>query len=309
MLMIMSHPVSLLYAKYFCDAVRLGSLTASAKVNFVTQSAVSQGITKLEHRLKCLLFARQPNQLRLTEDGEVAFRSLSELLNKAGHLDDLLEQANGPYMGELSFSCTHSFALGLLPPYLRRFRTEYPQVKVNFQCIGEPEQVMLELKKGNIDFGIAPKVEIPPGFEAMPLYRGAYGLYRAKGLDEGNAFILPEPEDTTAFKEAYKRAYQKEPEIFLEVGSWEVTANLVAEGLGIGYFPAYVARNKDNLIPCHQNLMLPTYEICALHLKGMTLRKSSQLFLSYFFTASEAEGNGEAETHNQRTSDGSSACR
>lgn len=38
----------------------------------------------------------------------------------------------------------------------------------------------------------------------------------------------------------------KMPEVVLEVGSWEVVANLVEEGLGIGYFPDYVATKKPN---------------------------------------------------------------
>lgn len=41
--------LNLTYLKYFFDAVELGSLTASAKANFVTQSAISQGIIKLEY--------------------------------------------------------------------------------------------------------------------------------------------------------------------------------------------------------------------------------------------------------------------
>ncbi|NGX60239.1 MAG: HTH-type transcriptional regulator CysB [Chlamydiae bacterium] len=285
MLMVMSNPINLLYAKYFCDAVRLGSITASARANFVTQSAVSQGISKLENMLKCTLLARHPNQFRLTPGGEEAVRGLSELLKKADNLQDELAENNGSILGDLSFACTHSFALGLIAPYLSRFRLENPRTKINFQCIGGPTKIMHLLKMGIIDFGIAPKVGDFSGFEQTYIYQGSYGLYRSSQLQDEKElpFILPEPEDTTTFKEAYLREYKKEPEIFLKVGSWEVVANLAAEGLGIGYFPDYVAQKKQHiLIPCYQNLLLPKYEICSLHLAGMKIRKSSRIFLSYF---------------------------
>jgi len=93
---------------------------------------------------------------------------------------------------------------------------------------------------------------------------------------------LPEPEDTSVFRTNYYQKYGKTAEIILEVGSWEVVANLVEEGLGIGYFPDYVAAKRTNLYKNDLDLQLPKYEVFAVCLAGMKLRRSSEIFLSYF---------------------------
>lgn len=265
--------MNFLFVKYFCDAVRLGGVSAAAKANFVTQSAVSQAITKLEQSLHCSLLARHPNRFRLTPAGQKAFEQLSEILKKA---HDFQSNFSPTEMGPLEFACTHSFALAILPPYLKRFRTEYPDIKINFHCLSNPHEIKHHLKMGSIDFGILSNAG--EGFEKKVIYKGSYGLYTCS---PATSFILPEPEDTSTFKNAYAQKYGKEPDVFLEVGSWEVVANLVAEGLGIGYFPDYIAA-KRNLHPCEPDLLLPTYEISAIYPTGMKLRKSSELFLSFF---------------------------
>ena len=47
-------PINLIYLKYFCDAVRLKSISQAAKANFVTQSAVSPS----NHKTRTLLQKR-----------------------------------------------------------------------------------------------------------------------------------------------------------------------------------------------------------------------------------------------------------
>lgn len=277
---------NLLFVKYFCDAAKMGSISASAKVNFVTQSAVSQGITKLEQFLNCNLLARHPNRFRLTPAGQKAFEQLSEILKKSTEFQQNFSNLYLSEIGPLEFACSHSFALNILPPYLNHFRVDYPDVKVNFHCQGSTDAILRYLKIGSIDFGILTDAKCNDGFERRSIYRGSYGLYSSFRMsnkkENEHHFILPEPEDTSLFRMAYHQKFGKRPEIVLEVGSWEVVANFVEEGLGIGYFPDYVAAKKPSLCKCDLDLQLPKYEISAIYIEGMKLRKSSEIFLSYF---------------------------
>jgi LysR family transcriptional regulator, carnitine catabolism transcriptional activator len=43
--------INLMHLKFFCDAVTFSSISEAAKRNYVTQSAVSQAIAKLEQIL------------------------------------------------------------------------------------------------------------------------------------------------------------------------------------------------------------------------------------------------------------------
>lgn len=283
---IYANAMNILYMKYFHDAVKLGSVTAAAKVNFVTQSAISQGIAKLEQSMGCTLTAHHPNRFRLTPEGDRAFIEIADILKRT---DELQQQFSKDYneVGDLEFACPHSFALATLPPLLKRFHTDHPHARINFACSGKPDDIKQMLRTGQIDFGIAPNVGNFTGFEQQSLSRGTYGLYVAHKIhpkqEKKLKFILPSPEDTTRLKESYLQKFDKPLEVFLEVGSWEVLANLCAEGLGIGYFPDYVATKKAYALkPARIRLNLPVYEICAFYPKGLRLRKSSQTFLSYF---------------------------
>ncbi len=279
--------LSLLYLKYFCDSVRLGGVTAAAKANFVTQSAISQGISKLEKSLGCSLLARHPNRFRITPEGQKAFHHLSDILKRTEEFQESFSEEKKNELGHLEFACTRSFALAVIPNHLKRFRASYPDVKVNFICSGRPDYLKQMIRTGTIDFGIAQDMGNFLGFEQIPLHQGVYGLYISNTIslkeEESFGFILPVPEDTSVFKEAYFRKKRAKPKVFLEVEGWDAVARLTTEGLGIGYFPDFIAEdNKSRLRPAKLNLDLPHYHISAIYAEGLKLRKSSEIFLSYF---------------------------
>ncbi len=273
-----------LYLKYFCDAVKLGGITAAAKANFVTPSAVSQGISKLEDILGYPLLARHPNRFRLTPAGERAFNQMCQLVRQAQELQENLAPMGDTIIGDLDFACTFSFALSLLPHYLKRFRAQYPQTKINARLSGNYDEIQQMLTLGTIDFAILKKPDKFSGFDEKFLFQSEFGLYCSPQMNKQNAgFILAEPEETESFKRAYYRKYKKEPNIILEARSWIVAAKLAEEGLGIGYFPDYITfGRKKTLQRCEKGLKLPSFQMSALYLKGMRLRKASEIFLSFF---------------------------
>lgn len=104
-------------------------------------------------------------------------------------------------------------------------------------------------------------------------------------INRGNRLHLAEGtcKDSAFFRQAYNKCYGKMPRTALEVSSWEVIASLTVEGLGIGYFPDYIALGKSEALKQYKiNLPSFPYSIKAFFTKGMKLRKSSEAFLSFF---------------------------
>lgn len=271
------------YLKYFYDAVKLGGVSGAAKANYVTQSAISQGITKLEQSLGSSLVAHHPNRFRLTPEGEMAFERASEILRK---IIEFKEELNTQAIGSLEFACTYSFAVSNIPKYLQRFKQAYPTTEINFY-LGKNSDIKQMLKKGIIDFGIGPDEGDLADHDQYDLHQGFFGLYVSSRVKESSNldFILAEKEckDSAFFRQTYCKHYGKMPKVALEVSSWEVIANLTVEGLGIGYFPDYIALGKKEILKKHEiNLPSFPYSIKAFFPKGMKLRKSSEIFLSYF---------------------------
>lgn len=274
--------------KYFCDAVRLGSVSASAKANFVTQSAISQGISKLEKSLDLSLVAHHPKCFRLTPDGEMLFHHAVDILKRAGELKKRFSKGEHENLGNLDFSCTYSFAVAVIPQYLKIFRQHHPQVKINFRT-GKNEHIKRMLMQGVIDFGILPDEGDLDLFEKIEIYSGYFKFYVSKNVpvkeQKTLGFILAEPicSERILLNNSYFKKYGKEPASVLEVSSWEVMTSLVAEGMGIAYLPDYIIRKREDCLEeIDLGLELHPYSISAFYPVGMELRKSSQMFLSLF---------------------------
>jgi DNA-binding transcriptional LysR family regulator len=283
------NPLNLIYVKYFCDAVKYGSIAAAAKINHVTQSAVSQGIAKLENSLDVSLLSHHPNRFRLTPEGKSLFNEFIELLIHSEEIQGKISGGKLDYMGDLTFSSTYSFASAIIPLYLKKFIVAFPTVKVEF-FLNFPDRVKGDIKNGKIDFGILPDDGNLDNFKKWIIHSGSFRFYSALGKQEKSAkqlkFIITEPnsKETIFLKKSYYKKFKKELTDAIEVDSWETIATLASQGLGIGYLPDYFTEARKDLSLQEYSLGIKTeaYQMVAISAKGMKLRKSSEIFLSYF---------------------------
>jgi DNA-binding transcriptional LysR family regulator len=275
-------PLNLIYLKYFCDAVKLGSVTASAKENFVTQSAISQGITTLEKGLGVGLITHQTNRFKVTLEGQLVFEKAQAVFSAVESLEEALVEEDGILTGKIDFACMHSFALALLPEHLKKVKRLWPKLHVNFR-LAHTDLIKEMIRKGIIDFGIVLDNEDLSGFETFELYNGEYRLYTASKTksDEDQLFILSEERiETNLLKKSFKKRYAKDMEILMEVSSWEIIANLTEAGIGTGFFPDYVAlKRRKQLKPSAYKIDPIPYKIYAIYGKSHTLSKCSLAFL------------------------------
>ena len=67
--------------KIFADLVETKSFSKSAKLNGITQSAVSQQARAMERHFKTLLIDRSQKQFQLTREGQRVYESANEILH------------------------------------------------------------------------------------------------------------------------------------------------------------------------------------------------------------------------------------
>jgi DNA-binding transcriptional LysR family regulator len=288
--MIKEEMLNLTYVKYFCDAVRLEGISAAAKVNFVTQSAVSQGLLRLEEILKVSLMAHHPNVFRLTPEGELFYSQALNILRSSSEIKESFFLDKKKCMGPLEFASTFAFALNVIPKFLKMFSEQYPEINVSFSS-GYRSNILQRLKLGISDIGILPAEESLKGFEKIEIYKGTFKFFistKIKRVDEKKLrFILGEANspEIIVMKEAYFKKFGNKMSSTIQADGWEILANLVSDGFGIGYLPDYIAlRRKDHLKEYDLGLDPHPYSIHAIYPKGMKLRKSSEIFLSYFLS-------------------------
>jgi DNA-binding transcriptional LysR family regulator len=105
----------------FVVTVELGGMTASATQLRITQSAVSQTITRLEAGIGTGLFDRSLRPLGLTPAGRALYERARRLLTNARTvIDEVREGANLP-VDQITLAMSETFATLLTAPVLRRF--------------------------------------------------------------------------------------------------------------------------------------------------------------------------------------------
>ncbi len=119
--------------KVFCDLVESESFTKAARLNQVTQSAVSQQISSLERLFKSLLIERSKKCFRLTREGEVLYEYSKQVLQTYDGLQARLQEIKEVISGTIRIATIYSIGLHDLPPYIKKFLKEYPTVKVQVE--------------------------------------------------------------------------------------------------------------------------------------------------------------------------------
>ena len=119
--------------KIFCDLVDSQSFSKAAKLNNITQSAVSQQLRAMEKHFAVFIVDRSQKQFRLTQEGEKLNDSARDILHKYEHLKNELQEMQKIISGTIHISTVYSIGLHELPPYVKTFMKEFPAVNVRVE--------------------------------------------------------------------------------------------------------------------------------------------------------------------------------
>ncbi|WP_078739340.1 LysR substrate-binding domain-containing protein [Pseudomonas fluorescens] len=132
----------------FEAAARQLSFSKAGNEVFVTQSAISRQVKKLEEFVGSALFERRHRSLELTETGRELFEVVSETLARLSQTVYNLRKE--PSHQSIKISTTTSFASLWLVPRLARFRELHPEIAIHL----EADNRVVDLKQGSVDLAI-----------------------------------------------------------------------------------------------------------------------------------------------------------
>lgn len=119
--------------KIFGDLVESQSFSRAAKLNGITQSAVSQQLRAMEKHFNVLIVDRSQKQFRLTREGGKLYESAKDLLHMYEKLSSELQEMKKVISGTIHISTIYSIGLHELPPYIKEFLVEFPSVNVRVE--------------------------------------------------------------------------------------------------------------------------------------------------------------------------------
>lgn len=153
--------------KIFADLVETKSFSKAAKINGITQSAVSQQARAMEKHFKALLIDRSQKQFQLTREGYQVYESAKEILHTYDKLESDLQELKKVISGTIRISTIYSIGLHELPPYIKKFLHDYPSVNVRIEY-RRSNLVYEDILHNSVDFGLVAFPQKQRQIEILP---------------------------------------------------------------------------------------------------------------------------------------------
>jgi len=148
---------SLRQLEYLVTVVDTGSFTRAAEQLHVTQPALSHQMRALERSLGGQLLERLPRAVRLTPMGRAMLPHARAALADAERARCAARLASGTTAGELQVATVYSVSLGVLPPALRVWRRDRPEVDVRLVEFRHADELRDAMAAGEADVALGPR--------------------------------------------------------------------------------------------------------------------------------------------------------
>ncbi len=152
--------MDLLNIRAFLMVAETQSFSRAAEKLFITQPAISKRIATLETSLDCKLFDRLGKRVQLTQAGESLIPSYQRILAEISESERIISTLRTEISGHLKFGTSHHIGLHRLPPILREYTRQNPDVELDIQFMDSEQAADLILKgsickssKAGIHFG------------------------------------------------------------------------------------------------------------------------------------------------------------
>ncbi|MCI5052090.1 MAG: LysR family transcriptional regulator [Simkaniaceae bacterium] len=240
------------FLKYFYDTVRLNSVSSAAIENFVSQSAVSQGISRLERSLDAKLLCHKRNSLRLTPEGEILYKKSAHLLKEVESLKNSL--CPNPEIGRVPFALSHSLGRSLVTPLIQAL----PSTLKPHLLFGHTGNILQWISQGTIEFGLVLDNDDLTPYATRALYTGQFRFYQSTQTPHFTTCILP-PERSEIYlaKRRYYEMFGVHLETEMEICSWDAIAQILLTTDKVGLLPDYLSASYPSLLPSPIDIAIP----------------------------------------------------
>lgn len=137
----------------FVAVAESGSFSLAGEQLFLTQPAISKRIFNLEEQMGTRLFDRIGRSVSLTEAGVALLPRAKQLLLEFEDTRRLINNLSDRVSGRLSLATSHHISLHRLPPTLRQFSKQYPEVSLDL-TFTESERAYEDILNGTVELAI-----------------------------------------------------------------------------------------------------------------------------------------------------------
>ena len=166
--------MELRHLRYFIAVAETENVSKAALNLHVSQPGLSRQIHDLEDEIGFTLFERSAKSVRLTAAGKVFFNGAREVLLSAEAAVKKARAVAGGITGEINVGYAPSLTVQILPPVLRAFQEQFPQVRVALHDLSSEEMLaQLGNKKLQVALTVQPPAKMLRGLAFLELARYA----------------------------------------------------------------------------------------------------------------------------------------
>lgn len=299
--------------QYFLAVAEEQSFTHAAEKLYISQSALTKYIKRLEESLGVILFERT-SPVRLTYAGELYLQYVKEASQQEKELYQKFDEINHDNRGKIRMGIARFRSSILLPDILPVFKRHYPSVEIELIEM-QSRELVTELLNDRIDFCISNPLDVInyTNLHYEPLYQEKlllavdaqypalrrfvanpaqvhaenqhlnYPMFDIHQI-ENESFLLLQPQQSLSYAvENFLHSQGITLRNVFRTTSMMTAVNLAAAGLGFCFVPDLLSR-KERYFP---NDLLYfrfaetdiAWENAAFYRKNVTLSKHSRAFI------------------------------
>jgi DNA-binding transcriptional LysR family regulator len=139
--------------EYFRAIIEAGGVTKAAEKLFVSQSAVSKYLKRLEDNVGHKLFNRESHPLCLTEAGELYYKYVKQIFEQEKEFKSNIDEWKKGNRGVIKIGMPFFHSAIFFPAILLRFSKEYPDIRIKAHE-GSPSEIVTMLDQNKVDFAV-----------------------------------------------------------------------------------------------------------------------------------------------------------
>jgi DNA-binding transcriptional LysR family regulator len=288
--------------RIFHAVASAGSFTHAGQSLGLSQSAVSRQISALEDEISTPLFQRHARGLTLTDEGELLYGAVSDVLSRLAAAEEQLKNLHDSPRGSLKITASHGIGSYWLVPRLKEFMKEYPSVEIHLLM----DDHELDLSQREADLAIRMRAPVQADLIQRKLFTVHYHMYASKDfvkkhgqpkmLEEISEFPIvvygesagPEIKEVNWLLDHY-RQHSKPGSKGSTLRINNLTGILIAveAGLGIGVLPDYVAASRSELVRILPDVPAYSFDVHLVYADALRQSKRVAAFRDFLVKGSK----------------------
>lgn len=285
--------------RIFHAAAEAGSFTHAGEALNMSQSAVSRQVAALERDLKQSLFHRHARGLVLTEQGEILYNTVAEVMNKLQTAEMLLSDTATKPTGELRITAPLGLGTVWVTQRVSEFQALYPDI--NVELILNDEQIDISMRAADVAIWTGEPEQ--PDLIRRRLFQVTVRMFASTGYIRryGAPNSLKELDQHRIVSYSGRPAPHLLPVSWLEkagreeanprtpvfrVNSVVAMKYAIQSGIGIGMLPEYMTEEQSDLVPLLEHVDSPELDVLFVYPEELKTSKKVHVLRDFLVSKS-----------------------